>query len=172
MKESIKSGLKLFYLPVYENYSDSTDLAKLYKSKKINLNDCWNIKKLIPSKRKRYKPINFKKLYVKLSILKKQYKKSISYNWTTTTSSQNFSKNSLNIPTTSSYLLRSLNNFRLYEHQYIPHYKSIHLKGFTFDKEKVLEKKKRSNNTLFFYYCSKLNEKLLNQQKIEKKFVN
>lgn len=172
MKQSFKADLKIFYFPLYENYFDHTELSKLYKYKEINLTDCWNIKKLIPPKRKRYKPINFKKLYLKLSILKKQYKKSISSNWIRTTNSQDFSKNSLNIPATSSYLLRALNNSQLYKHQRIPHYKSIYLKGFTFEKEKVIDKKKGLNNTLFFFYCSKLDEKISHQQKIEEKFFN
>jgi hypothetical protein len=173
MEQSFKSTLKVFYLPLYENYPANIDPAKLYKYIEINLYDCWITKKLTVSKKKRYKPINFKKLYKKLSVLKKQYQKPRPFNWINTVDSQNFSKNSLNISITSSYLLRALNNSQLYKHQQIPHYKSIYLKGFTFEKEKVANKKKRGlNDPLFFFYCSELDKKILRQQEIEKKFFD
>lgn len=169
--QSPERNSNVFFLPLYENYAVKTDPAKIYKYKEINLIDGWNSKQSTTYRTRRYKPVDFKKLYKKLSVLKKQYKKSSLSHWITAANSQNFSQNSLNISKTSSYLLRALNNFQLYKHQRIPHYKSFYLKGFTFEKEKVFDKKKRIlNNTLFFYSCFKLHEKVYRQKKIEKKF--
>lgn len=173
MQQSNKLDLKVFSLPIYENYLNLTNSSKLYKHREINLTDCWYDKKLVPSKKKYYKPINYKKLYLKLVLVKKQYKKYTPSNWITQANSSAFSKNSLNISSNYSYLLRALNSSQLYKHQHPPQYKSNYVKGFTFENEKVLDKKKKGlKNTLFFFYCSKLDAKIFRQHKIEKKFYN
>src|SRR6185369_16277742 len=108
---------KIFSLPLYENYYTTISPTKLSKFSKNNLTDCWNIKQLTSYKTRRYKPVNFTKLYKKIYVLKKQYKTPSKSNWFANKNFRNFSKNSLNISSTSSYLLRALNNSQLHKHQ-------------------------------------------------------
>jgi hypothetical protein len=156
---------------VYENYI--TQYSKLYKNLDVNLGYEWDNKKIRPKqKRRRYKPTNFKVLYKKLYFLRNNLKIFKKSNWNSSTSLNEFKKNSINILESNSYFLRALNNSFLYKRQNASYYKVIKLKGFTFDKEKVFNKKiVPITKELIFYNKTIFNTKINIQKRLEKKNI-
>lgn len=164
----ILSKLKVFPLALYENYNEPTTPAQLCKYLEVNLADGWDSNQLKAIRKRQYKPTDFKVLYKHLYKLKQVYPPCKKSNWIKAT--KTFTKNSVNISETSSYFLRALNNSKIYKKQSFPYYQCIDLKGFTFDKEKIIDKKNLFKNKYSIIIIKKIKIKnsLIAQQNLEK----
>lgn len=164
------NSINILSLIIYENYI--TQYPKLYKNLDVNLSYEWVNKKIIPKKkRRRRKPTNFKVLYKKLYFFRNNLKTSKKSNWNSSISLNFFKKNSVNILESDSYFLRALNNSFMYKKQNTLYYKIIKLKGFTFDREKIFNKKIAPiNKELIFYNRSIFNTKIYIQKQLEKEY--
>lgn len=167
---STKDQINILSPIIYENYI--TQYSKLYTNLNVNLGYEWDNQKIRPKKkRRRHKPTNFKVLYKKLYFLRNNLKSLKKSNWNSSISLNFFKKNSINILEFDSYYLRSLNNSFLYKKQNTSYYKTIKLKGFTFDREKIFNKKiEPITKELIFYNQIIFRTKISIQKKLEKKY--
>lgn len=140
--------LKIFPTKIYDHYS--TKSLKLYRNLETNLSHEWTEKKLKTKRKRRYKPTNFKVLYKKLYFLRSNLTKQTKLNWN---SNSNEGLNpSFYIKTIDSRVLRPINNSLLYTSKALSYYKFRSIKGFTFDQEKILDKKRSLLHPKLTYY--------------------
>jgi hypothetical protein len=166
----LNNPINTLSLIIYENYI--TPYSKLYTNLDVNLGYEWDNKKIRPKqKRRRHKPTNFKVLYKKLYFLRNKLKTLKRSNWNSLISLNFLKKNSINILESDSYFLRALNNFFLYKKQNASCYKAIKLRGFTFDREEVFNKKIAPiTKELIYYNKTIFNTKINIQKQLEKKY--